>query len=156
LRDRRDDIHLLAQHFLQVAAQQFNKRVKKFSKAALHALDEYAWPGNVRELENVVQRAAVICDGQAVELWHLPTSVRGTGETLSFDQSYEQEVRQFKRRLILRTLRQTGWNKTESARTLGVARGYLHRLMNQLEIRESEEPNLLVANELPLAPKRIM
>jgi len=156
LRDRRDDIHLLAQHFLQISAHQFNKRVKKFSKAALHALDEYAWPGNVRELENVVQRAAVICDGQAVELWHLPTSVRGTGETLSFDQSYEQEVRQFKRRLILRTLRQTGWNKTESARTLGVARGYLHRLMNQLEIRESEEPNLLVANELPLAAKRIM
>jgi DNA-binding NtrC family response regulator len=156
LRDRRDDIHLLAQHFLQLAAQQFNKRVKKFSKPALHALDEYAWPGNVRELENVVQRAAVICDGHCVEVWHLPTSVRGTGETLNFDQSYEQEVRQFKRRLILRTLRQTGWNKTESARTLGVARGYLHRLMNQLEIRESEEPSLPVANELPLAPKRIM
>jgi DNA-binding NtrC family response regulator len=156
LRDRRDDIHLLAQHFLQLAAQQFNKRVKKFSKPALHALDEYAWPGNVRELENVVQRAAVICDGHCVEVWHLPTSVRGTGETLNFDQSYEQEVRQFKRRLILRTLRQTGWNKTESARTLGVARGYLHRLMNQLEIRESEEPSLPVANELPLTPKRIM
>jgi DNA-binding NtrC family response regulator len=156
LRDRRDDIHLLAQHFLQVSAQQFNKRVKKFSKSALHALDEYAWPGNVRELENVVQRAAVICDGHSVELWHLPSSVRDSGENSSPSQSYEQEVRQFKRRLILRTLRQSDWNKAESARTLGVARGYLHRLINQLDIRESEEPNLLVANELPLPTKRIM
>jgi DNA-binding NtrC family response regulator len=156
LRDRRDDIHLLAQHFLQMAAQQFNKSVKKFSRAALHALDEYAWPGNVRELENVVQRAAVICDGNSIEIWHLPSSVRGTGENSSFSQSYEQEVRQFKRRLILRTLRQSAWNKAESARTLGVARGYLHRLINQLDIRESEEPNPLLAKELPMAPKRIM
>jgi DNA-binding NtrC family response regulator len=156
LRDRRDDIHLLAQHFLQISAQQFNKRVKKFSRSALHALDEYAWPGNVRELENVVQRAAVLCDGPSVELWHLPSSVRGAGENLSLVQSYEQEVRQFKRRLILRTLRQAGWNKAESARTLGVARGYLHRLINQLDIHESEEPNPLVAEEMPVPSKRIM
>jgi DNA-binding NtrC family response regulator len=156
LRDRRDDIHLLAQHFLQMAAQQFNKSVKKFSRPALHALDEYAWPGNVRELENVVQRAAVICDGNSIELWHLPSSVRGTGENSSFSQSYEEEVRQFKRRLILRTLRQSAWNKAESARTLGVARGYLHRLINQLDIRESEEPNPLLAKELQMPSKRIM
>ena len=156
LRERRDDIHLLAQHFLQVSAKQFNKRVNKFSRFALHTLDEYAWPGNVRELENVVQRAAVICDGHTVELWHLPSSIRGTGENSSLSQSYEQEVRQFKRRLILRTLRQSGWNKAESARTLGVARGYLHRLINQLDIRESEEPNLLETKEHSLPPKRIM
>ncbi len=158
LRDRRDDIQLLAQHFLQAAAEQFNKRVRKFSKAALHALDEYAWPGNVRELENVVQRATALCDGHAIETWHLPTSVRGTGEALSFSQSYENEVRQFKRRLILRTLRQCGWSKAESARTLGVARGYLHRLINQLDIREAEEPNPLMSNELPLPQnqKRVM
>jgi len=156
LRDRRDDIHLLAQHFLQMAAQQFNKSVKKFSRSALHALDEYAWPGNVRELENVVQRAAVICDGNSIELWHLPSSVRGTGENSSFSQSYEEEVRQFKRRLILRTLRQSAWNKAESARTLGVARGYLHRLINQLDIRESEEPNPVLSKQLPMPSKRIM
>src|SRR5258708_12839759 len=103
LRDRRDDIHLLALHFLQMAAQQFNKSVKKFSRAALHALDEYAWPGNVRELENVVQRAAVICDGHSVELWPLPSSVRDSCENSSPSQSYQQEVRQFQRRRILRS-----------------------------------------------------
>jgi transcriptional regulator with GAF, ATPase, and Fis domain len=75
---------------------------------------------------------------------------------LSFVQSYEQEVRQFKRRLILRTLRECGWSKAESARTLGVARAYLHRLINQFDIREADEPDLPVANELPLPPKRVM
>ena len=55
----------------------------------------------------------------------------------------KREIRQFKRRLILRTLRKYGWNKVESARSLGVARGYLHRLINQLEISQYEEDNLL-------------
>jgi len=70
--------------------------------------------------------------------------------------SYEAEIRQFKRRLILRTLRKCGWNKVESARSLGVARGYLHRLINQLEISRYEEDNLLahVEETLP-GPQRV-
>jgi DNA-binding NtrC family response regulator len=55
------------------------------------------------------------------------------------ESSYEQELKRFKRSLVLRTLRQYGWRKAESARALGVARGYLHRLINQLDIRESDE-----------------
>jgi DNA-binding NtrC family response regulator len=140
LRDRRDDIPLLAQHFLQTAAQQFNKKVKRFSQPALHALEEYAWPGNVRELENAVQRAVVLSESQNVDLWHLPAAIRSTSEESTINSSsYEQEVRQFKRRLLLRTLRECGWRKAESARTLGVARGYLHRLINQLDINQREE-----------------
>jgi DNA-binding NtrC family response regulator len=145
LRERRDDIPLLAHHFLQVAAQRFTKKVKKFSYSALRALDEYAWPGNVRELENAVQRAAILCDGNAVEPWHLPSGIRSSDETSSMDRSYEQEVRQFKRRLVLRTLRQCDWSKAESARVLGVARGYLHRLINQLDIHETDEPGIVVS-----------
>lgn len=140
LRERRDDIPLIAHHFLQVAAQRFTKKAKKFSYSALRSLDEYAWPGNVRELENAVQRAAILCDGHSVEPWHLPAAIRSADDSASVERSYEEEVRQFKRRLILRTLRHCGWSKAESARVLGVARGYLHRLINQLEIRESEEP----------------
>jgi len=140
LRDRRDDIPLLAHHFLQVAAQQFNKKVKRFSQPALHALEEYAWPGNVRELENAVQRAVVLSEGQSVDVWHLPAAIRSTCEEPTFSRtSYEEEVRQFKKRLLLRTLRECGWRKAESARTLGVARGYLHRLINQLEISPRDE-----------------
>lgn len=138
LRERRDDIPLLAHHFLEIAAEQFKKKVRKFSYTALHALDEYAWPGNVRELENTVQRAVVLSDGHTIELRHLPTAIRSTAEEQNFDRSYDEEVRQFKRRLILRTLRQCGWSKAESARSLGIARGYLHRLINQLDIRETD------------------
>ncbi len=139
LRERRDDISLLAQHFLQVSSEQFNKKVRRFSQPALHALEEYAWPGNVRELENAVQRAVVLSEGQTVDVWQLPGSVRTNPAEPVLTRSYEDEVRQFKRRLLLRTLQECGWRKAESARTLGVARGYLHRLINQLELRQTDD-----------------
>jgi DNA-binding NtrC family response regulator len=157
LRERRDDIPLLAQHFLEMASQQFNKKVRRLSRPALHALDEYSWPGNVRELENAIQRAVVLSEGQTVDIWHLPAGIRNNCEVSTFTHSYEEEVRQFKRRLLLRTLRECGWRKAESARTLGVARGYLHRLINQLDIRqyEGENPESGLADRVPPS-KQIM
>ena len=149
LRERRDDIPLLAHHFLQKYAQVFKKNVKRFSPSTLAAFEQHDWPGNVRELENIIQRSVVLSEGQTLELSSLPVAFRGpdpepavppnfTSETATF--SYENELRRFKRNLVLRTLNQYGWKKAESARALGVARGYLHRLINQLEIREQEEP----------------
>jgi two-component system response regulator HydG len=141
LRERREDIALLAHVFLTAAAGQFNKRTKRFSPQALQALTEHSWPGNVRELENTVQRAVVLCDGHTIDLSDLPASFRKQAHTSSEESSYEDEVRQFKRRLIVRTLQSHNWKKSESARALGIARGYLHRLINQLEIREDEGQN---------------
>jgi DNA-binding NtrC family response regulator len=135
LRDRQEDIPLLANHFLQVAARQFHRKANAFSQPALRSLEEYAWPGNVRELENAVKRAVVLVDGETVELWHLPAAILPSSESPALARSYEEEVRQFKRRLILRTLRERGWQKADTARALGIARGYLHRLINQLDIR---------------------
>jgi len=149
LRERLDDIPLLAQHFLQDFSERFKKKAKRFSQPALRALEEYGWPGNVRELENAVQRAVVLSDTPTVDVWQLPAAVRSTCEAPQFNQSYEEEVRQFKRRLVLRTLRECGWRKAESARTLGVARGYLHRLINQLGIQQTgEEPSVEKQGEL--------
>jgi DNA-binding NtrC family response regulator len=137
-----------------MSAQQFNKKVKRFAQPALRALEEYAWPGNVRELENAVQRAVVLSEGQTVDVWHLPTVLRTSSEDLTLKRSYEEEVREFKRRLLLRTLRECGWRKAESARTLGVARGYLHRLINQLGIRRFDEEILpLDSRETVLSSK---
>ena len=151
LRERRDDIPLLVQHFLETYAEQFKKKARRFSQSAMHALEDYSWPGNVRELLNAVQRAVVLAEGQSVDIWHLPATVRKGCDSPQFNRSYEQEVREFKRRLILRTLRECGWRKTESARTLGVARGYLHRLINQLGIERLEnEPAALRSEEAPL------
>jgi transcriptional regulator with GAF, ATPase, and Fis domain len=154
LRERRDDIQLLVQHFLANATEQFKKKAKRFSPPALHALEEYAWPGNVRELSNIVQRAVVLSDGPTVELCHLPANMRD-GDIPQVSRSYEKEVREFKRRLVLRTLRECGWRKAESARRLGVARGYLHRLITQLGIEPLEEKiSVAVRTEPP--PAQVM
>jgi DNA-binding NtrC family response regulator len=155
LRERRDDISLLAQHFLQTSSEQFNKKVRRFSQPALHALEEYSWPGNVRELENAVQRAVVLSEGQTVDVWHLPGGIRSSPSEPVLIRSYEEEVRQFKRRLLLRTLQECGWRKAESARTLGVARGYLHRLINQLELRQTDDPIAASTHE-KLPPSKLI
>ena len=148
LRERRDDIPLLAHQFLEKFAGQFRKKAGRFSPQALQALEEYNWPGNVRELENVVQRATVLCEERVIELQHLPASLRECLPVVAieeecdnpaFRRSYEDEVRRFKRDLVLRTLRERGWCKTESAKALGVARGYLHRLIRQLDIEEAKD-----------------
>jgi DNA-binding NtrC family response regulator len=149
LRERRDDISLLAHHFLQRSSELFHKKVRRFSPAMMQALEQYNWPGNVRELENVVQRAVVLSEGHCLEVAQLPASLRSIApveepvsqpvveaEAETPMMSYEDEIRRFKRNLILRTLREYGWRKAESARALGVARGYLHRLIHQLEIHE--------------------
>jgi DNA-binding NtrC family response regulator len=159
LRDRRDDIALLAQLFLVSYAQQFNVAAKRFSHSALRALEEHSWPGNVRELENAVQRAVVMSEGKSVDVCHLPPAIRSAPEEplISGGGSYEDEIRQFKRRLVLRTLEKCGWRKAESARTLGIAREYLHRLINQLEIRHDELPIQEPTHvESPIAPRQLM
>jgi DNA-binding NtrC family response regulator len=150
LRERRDDIPLLANHFLARFAEQFNRGPRRFSRVALQALEEYKWPGNVRELENVIQRALVLAEGRTIESWHLPIGMRGPGEQPRRFVSYAEEVREFKRRLLVRTLRESGWSKAEAARTLGLARNYLHRLINQLEIQpEEENPALQMFDSQP-------
>jgi len=155
LRERRDDISLLAHHFLQRSAEAFHKKARRFAAPVLQALENYSWPGNVRELENVIQRAVVLSEGTTIEVAQLPVAMRAITQAeepvaaASADApaerdpetpitSYEDEIRRFKRSLIVRTLRQYGWRKAESARALGVARGYLHRLIHQLEIQEEE------------------
>jgi DNA-binding NtrC family response regulator len=170
LRERRDDISLLAHHFLQRSAETFHKKARRFAAPVLQALENYNWPGNVRELENVVQRAVVLSEGTTIEVAQLPVAMRAislaeeaampshsTDAPVERDSenpitSYEEEIRRFKRSLIVRTLRQYGWRKAESARALGVARGYLHRLIHQLEIQEEETDIAEKESGSPLGP----
>jgi DNA-binding NtrC family response regulator len=157
LRERRGGIPLLAHRFLERFAAQFGKKAKRLSRLALHVLEEYDWPGNVRQLENVVQRAVVMADGPTIEIWHLPLALRnGFDDTAAAVHSYEEEVRDFKRRLILRTLQECGWSKAKAARTLGVARGYLHRLIHQLQISPSGYAAVPKPAETRLPLSRVM
>ncbi|MCU1305725.1 MAG: sigma-54 dependent transcriptional regulator, partial [Acidobacteriaceae bacterium] len=133
LRERRDDIILLAHSFLHKFAEKHRRPALRISAAAMSALVEHDWPGNVRELQNVIEGAVVICDGPDIRMEQLPARFLGTEPELTC-RSFEDEVRSFKRRLIQRTLEETHNNKLQAARSLGIARSSLHRLIDELEI----------------------
>ena len=133
LRERRDDISLLAHAFLQTYTQRHNRPARRISPVALAALAEYDWPGNVRELQNVIERAVVVCDGSEIRIENLPSQFSGWSEA-DVASSFENEVRSFKRRLIQRTLLEYDNNKLQAARSLRIARSSLHRLISDLEI----------------------
>jgi DNA-binding NtrC family response regulator len=139
LRERREDIPLLARQFLRHYSKQFGKQVSRVSQPALRALEEYSWPGNVRELENVVQRAVVLAEGDTIEPAQLPEKIHNGFVQSPASSLYEEEVQEFKRRLVIRTLRRCQGNRTETARLLGVTRGCLHRLIHQFSIHQQAE-----------------
>jgi DNA-binding NtrC family response regulator len=153
LRERVGGILLLAHHLLQQISQEFGKKVTRFSRLAIEAMDEYGWPGNVRELENAIRRAVVLAEGSTIEVWHLPVKMREGFDETQRARSYEEELRDFKRRLVIRTLQKCNGNKAETARALGLARGYLHRLIHDLKI-QSEETSLAAVLETP--PSHVM
>ena len=150
LRERRQDMMVLSQRFLEWFGSKFDKRMTGFSPESLRALEEYHWPGNVRELENAIQRAVVLAETSTVELADLPADIAGVVDCRPVRETgYDVEVRDFKRRLVGRMLRVCNGNKSEVARTLKIARPYLHRLIETLEIEgvasESREQKRLCA-----------
>lgn len=135
LRERQDGIAVLADHFLRQCTKELRKPITHFSAPSLRTLEEYGWPGNVRELENVVQRAVVMAEGKTIETWHLPPEVgSGLATPVAGKLPLEGEVRQFKRRVVVRTLREFGGDTNQAAKSLGITRSHLYRLMNQLHI----------------------
>lgn len=128
LRARREDIPLLAQHFLRKYAGELGSRASPLSAAAEAALLAYDWPGNVRELENVMERAAVLTRGAPVEVRHLPQDLlaeplaRNTpADQWAGDLDLDKQVEQLERRLIAQALNQAGDNKAKAARLLQIS-----------------------------------
>ena len=136
LRERRDDIVPLALSFLRSYAAKHNRPARRLAPLTMSMLQEYDWPGNVRELQNVIERAVVVSDDAEIRCEHLPVQFsvpiahNFEGEDLTFD----GEVRNFKRRLIQRTLIENGNNKLQAARSLKIARSSLHRLIDELDV----------------------
>jgi len=136
LRDRADDIPVLAAHFLERFASRNRKNVRGFSPQALASMLRYAWPGNVRELENAVERAVILCNGDLITERELPAVV--TGPTPAGERQPEMDASlaglsldTVERRAIEETLRQTGDNKSEAARQLGITRATLHNKLRK-------------------------
>jgi DNA-binding NtrC family response regulator len=132
LRERREDIPLLVDHFLGRTREHLGKAVRSIDDDALERLVDYAWPGNVRELENVLERAAILCRGERLALADLPpnlTSAPAERRSSSRDLSLRRARRALEARLIGEALEATGGNRTHAARLLGIShRALLYKL----------------------------
>jgi len=138
LRHRREDIPLLAEHFLQIYGERNGRRLAGFSRAAADALARHEWPGNVRELENTVERAVVLSRGSSVELDDLPPEVRSGGAVAGDDRSLTFAVGtplgEIERRVIHATLSHVGGDKRLCAQLLGIATRTIYRRLEEERI----------------------
>jgi two-component system response regulator AtoC len=145
LRDRKDDIPLLAKHFLaKRVEQEANRPPQEFSKEALEAMTKYHWPGNIRELENVVEQSSIWCRGKVIAPEDLPntmkTDIRSDSlrnETLSGKLSLEKAVLEFEKEIILDALKRTDYVQTHASALLGISRRMLKYRMDMLGIRRA-------------------
>jgi len=148
LRERKEDISLLAMHFLKLYADKNNKPIEGFTEEAMLALTSYDWPGNVRELENAVERAVVFTNGKQIPLSVLPQNVSAFAEarhSLTF--RIGTPLRELERKAIDITLHHTRGDKNMAARLLGIATRTIYRHLeregNQDESENTEDDSVL-------------
>ena len=133
LRERMDDMALLAYHFLKRYAAQNSKQIDRIAPEALKLMEKYNWPGNVRELENIVERATLFEEGPAMSVDSLPSIFRH-----SVTRSPRRNIHsldQMNRTHIQEVLASTGGNKTEASKILGINRSTLYRIMKRFKIQ---------------------
>jgi len=140
LRERTEDIPILARYFLAEFSAAYGRKPKELSEAALEVLMRYPWPGNVRELRNLVERLVIICPQQRIEPQHLPPEVfRGAARSPQQPYATLHEARAaYEREVILRKLEENQWNMTRTAAALGLERSHLYRKMKSLGISPGE------------------
>ncbi|MCL5095931.1 MAG: sigma-54 dependent transcriptional regulator [Candidatus Omnitrophica bacterium] len=136
LRERMEDVPLLAQAFIREFADENAKKVNGLTPDALEALTRYHWPGNVRELRTAIEHAVVLCRGDRIDLRDLPATVRngatGTPETAK-QQSITQSnltVQEAEKQLLVRALQESRGNRTLAAKKIGISRRTLHRKLH--------------------------
>ena len=139
LRERAEDIAVLAGHFLEQASQRFGRRPKRLSPDALRALQTYRWPGNVRELKNLIERLMILSPGEEIGIEDLPAEVRREEAVLAPDAPLRDAREDFERRYILAALRRHRGNVTRTAEALDLERSNLYRKLRSYGI-EVERP----------------
>jgi len=141
LRERAEDIPLLAEFFLRMFATPHKKHQRGMTPGFLSALSRHAWPGNVRELQNIIERSLVLANGQErLGVDDLPPELQSLSLSDEMPKgSFHEAVKGFKRDLVRSALVMHGGNKLKAAKELGISRCYLHRLLNQLNVLEGAE-----------------
>jgi two-component system response regulator HydG len=141
LRERQEDIPLLAQHFMKKFAEKNRKTVKGFVPLAMDMLLNYEWPGNVRELENAIERAVILLTGEHITEQQLPLNI--TEKYPELMQPHTPEVKvtdgsrpleEIEKEAIMETLKASGGNKAEAARRLGITRKTLHNKLKHYDL----------------------
>jgi DNA-binding NtrC family response regulator len=132
LRDRREDIPILVQHFVEKFGGDSAKRVTGVHPEAMEVLKGHDWPGNIRELRNAVERAVILCDGELITREHLPPDMAGTSpERHNFRLPYGLSLDAVEREYILGSLQRNGNNKARTAEILGVSEKTLYNKLNR-------------------------
>lgn len=134
LRERKDDIVLLANHFLKKYSEMMNKNVTGFSNEAINFLLKYDFPGNVRELENTIERAIVIGKGNTIQLEDL--SLESNGDSYGFEEDATGSLEDVEKKYIIKVLGENKWNISKCAEILGVERITLYNKINKYGLRK--------------------
>jgi transcriptional regulator with PAS, ATPase and Fis domain len=140
LRERVEDIPILAYHFLRKAEAKVNRKVDRFSPPALDLLARYPWPGNLRELENMIERSVVLTGTREVDVSHLPLSVQeragpGVSTAESFSTGKDKVIASFEREAVARFLSDARGNVSVAAKKAGITRRNFHRLIAKYSIK---------------------
>ena len=137
LKEREEDIPLLADHFLNKYRKELNKNIKGIDNEAMRAILSHEWKGEVRELENIIERAVIFCKGDMITLQELPVTFKPKLDELdfSFNGSLDDSVRKFERDFILRALENNENNKEKTADALRVGLSTLYRKLKELDIK---------------------
>ena len=133
LRERREDIPLLAEHFLRIYSEKNKRKFKGFDPRVMDAFISYSWPGNVRELENIVERTVIMSRNDTITLEDLPPGIAAPREEGVRTPS-PTSLRDVERETILKTLHQTGGNRTHAAQILGITRKTLQNKIKEYGI----------------------
>ena len=134
LKDRSEDIPLLARHFVRKFSVEFSKRIDGLTPRAMLVLQRYGWPGNVRELEHIIGRACMLADGAMVDVNSLPENLIHNEARLETRDESSSLLEDQERQLITDTLRAVGGNQSEAARRLGIGRDALRYKMKRYEL----------------------
>ena len=143
LRERHEDIRLLAQHYLRVYAAKNGRKLESFSNEALERLESYKWPGNVRELENLIERTVLLARKDRIDAEDLPEEVAGVKRPPrdAILELVGTPLAEIEQRLLDETLRITGGNKTQAAKLLGIDVRTVARKLERREDDQAEGPD---------------
>jgi two-component system response regulator PilR (NtrC family) len=136
LRERKEDIPILVDHFLAKYAAENNKKITNVDSKFLQQLLEYQWPGNVRELENTIHRAVVLTNSDTLTTEHLPGDIQASKPRESKQGDFYQQVDDYRRQLIIEALTSNDWLQKNAAKSLGLKPTTLSELMKRLNIQK--------------------